>query len=100
MVVSLLLCPASLILWGVGASKGISWVGLVFGMGIISCSTGIGSSLSIGYALDSYKDLGGEVMMAVILVRVSTQLVAPQAALFGINNDLSGGVSMLCETHL
>ncbi|KAG2125510.1 major facilitator superfamily domain-containing protein [Suillus clintonianus] len=69
MVVSLLLCPASLILWGVGASKGINWVGLVFGMGIISCSTGIGSSLSIGYALDSYKDLGGEVMMAVILVR-------------------------------
>ncbi|KAG1843335.1 major facilitator superfamily domain-containing protein [Suillus subalutaceus] len=53
MVVSLLLCPASLILWGVGASKGISWVGLVFGMGIISCST----------------DMSGEVMMAVILVR-------------------------------
>jgi hypothetical protein len=25
---------------------------------------------------------------------------APQAALFGINNDLSGGVSMLRETHL
>ncbi|KAH7884237.1 major facilitator superfamily domain-containing protein [Phlebopus sp. FC_14] len=69
MVVSLLLCPASLILWGVGASKGINWSGLVFGMGIISCSTGIGSSLSIGYALDSYKDLSGEVMMAVILVR-------------------------------
>lgn len=72
MVVSLVLCPASLILWGVGASKGISWVGLVFGMGIISCSTGIGSSLSISYALDSYKDMSGEVMMAVILVRVST----------------------------
>ncbi|KAH0832878.1 major facilitator superfamily domain-containing protein [Lanmaoa asiatica] len=69
MVVSLLLCPASLILWGVGASKGINWSGLVIGMGMISCSTGIGSSLSIGYALDSYKDLSGEVMMAVILVR-------------------------------
>jgi hypothetical protein len=41
-------------------------------MGIISCSTGIGSSLSINYALDSYKDMSGEVMMAVILVRVST----------------------------
>lgn len=71
MVVSLLLCPASLILWGVGASKGINWSGLVIGMGMISCSTGIGSALSIGYALDSYKDLSGEVMIAVILVRVS-----------------------------
>lgn len=93
MVVSLILCPASLILWGVGASKGISWVGLVFGMGIISCSTGIGSSLSIGYALDSYKDLGGEVMMSVILVRVSTAcqqfLYSAKCDFFRLQNTLS-----------
>ncbi|KAF9231344.1 hypothetical protein BU15DRAFT_19868, partial [Melanogaster broomeanus] len=39
----------------------------------ISCSTGIGSSLSIGYALDLTRtktsDLSSEVTMAVILVR-------------------------------
>ncbi|KDQ56157.1 hypothetical protein JAAARDRAFT_79586 [Jaapia argillacea MUCL 33604] len=69
MLISLILCPSSLILWGVGASKGVSWGGLVVGMGVISCSTGIGSSLSLGYALDSYKDLSGEVMMTVIIVR-------------------------------
>ncbi|GBE86769.1 hypothetical protein SCP_1000110 [Sparassis crispa] len=69
MLVSCLLCPGSLILWGVGAAKGVNWFGLVVGMGMISCSTGIGSSLSLGFALDSYKDLSGEVMMAVIIVR-------------------------------
>ncbi|KAH7928431.1 MFS general substrate transporter [Leucogyrophana mollusca] len=75
MVVSLVLCPGSLILWGVGASKGISWVGLVVGMGLISCSTGIGSTLSLGYVLDSYKDLSGEMMMSVILVRNSLSFI-------------------------
>ncbi|KAG6370834.1 hypothetical protein JVT61DRAFT_11046 [Boletus reticuloceps] len=39
---------------------------------MIPCSTCIGSSLSIGYKLLSYKDLSGEVMMAVILVPVCT----------------------------
>ncbi|KAF8434103.1 hypothetical protein L210DRAFT_3554043 [Boletus edulis BED1] len=66
-VASLLLCPAPL---GVGASKGISWSGLLIGMGIIPCPTCIGSFLSIGYKLLSYKDLSGELMMAVILVLV------------------------------
>ncbi|KAI0937871.1 hypothetical protein AcW1_003913 [Taiwanofungus camphoratus] len=67
----LVLCPSSLILWGVGAAKGIKWIGLVIGMGMISCSTGIGSSLSLRFALGSYRDLSGEVMMAVIIVRNS-----------------------------
>ncbi|EGO24214.1 hypothetical protein SERLADRAFT_437830 [Serpula lacrymans var. lacrymans S7.9] len=75
MVVSLFLCPSSLILWGVGASRNIHWSGLVIGMGMISCSTGIGSALSIGYALDSYKDLSGETMMAVIIVRNTLSFV-------------------------
>ncbi|KAH9949168.1 major facilitator superfamily domain-containing protein [Amylocystis lapponica] len=69
MLVSCVLCPASLVLWGVGAAHGVRWIGLVFGMGMIACSTGIGSALSLGLALDAYKDLSGDVMMSVILVR-------------------------------
>ncbi|KAH7884843.1 major facilitator superfamily domain-containing protein [Phlebopus sp. FC_14] len=75
MVLSLLLCPASLILWGVGASRGVPWAGLVVGMGMISCATGVGSALSIGYAIDAYRELSGEVMMAVILVRNTLSFV-------------------------
>ncbi|KAF8835464.1 hypothetical protein BDN67DRAFT_1015544 [Paxillus ammoniavirescens] len=43
---------------------------------------GIGSSFSIGYALDSYKDMNGEVMMAVILVpntSFAINILAPAA---------------------
>ncbi|KAI0919378.1 hypothetical protein AcV7_006131 [Taiwanofungus camphoratus] len=69
MLLACVLCPSSLILWGVGAAKGVPWIGLVVGMGMISCSTGIGSALSLGYALDAYRDMSGEVMIAVILVR-------------------------------
>lgn len=68
---SCILVPVSLILWGVGASRNVNWGGLIVGMGMIGCSTGVGSSLSLGYALDSYKDLGGEMMISVIIVRVS-----------------------------
>ncbi|KAI9838369.1 MAG: hypothetical protein M1819_005637 [Sarea resinae] len=66
---SLLLIPGGLILWGVGAAHGIAWPGVVIGMGIIAATNTIGLQLSISYALDSYKDLSGEVMITVILIR-------------------------------
>ena len=45
-------------------------------MGMISCSTGIGSVLSVGYSLHSHKGSSGEaiigvIVMGVIFVRVS-----------------------------
>jgi len=88
MCICLVLCPSSLILWGVGAAHHIHWPALVIGMGMISCSTGIGSALSIGYALDSYRDLSGEVMMAVIIVRNTLSF----AIGYGINPWLDMGL--------
>ena len=66
---SMLLIPGSLILWGVGAANGIHWFGCVFAMGVIAATNTIGLQLSVSYALDSYKDLGGEAIVTVILVR-------------------------------
>lgn len=66
---SLLLIPFGLILWGVGAAHHIQWFGCVFAMGVIALTNTIGLQLSVSYALDSYKDLGGEAMVTVILVR-------------------------------
>ncbi|EIW84522.1 MFS transporter [Coniophora puteana RWD-64-598 SS2] len=88
MSVCLLLCPASLILWGVGAAHGAAWPALVVGMGMISCSTGVGSALSIGYALDAYREMAGEVMMAVIIVRNTLSF----AIGYGINPWLGMGL--------
>ena len=66
---SVVLIPFSLILWGVGAAHGVHWFGLVFAMAVIAASNSISIQLSVSYAIDSYKDLAGEAMVTVILIR-------------------------------
>lgn len=66
---SAILIPGSLILWGVGAAHGVQWFGLVFAMGVIAMSNSIGIQLSVSYCVDSYRDLSGEAMVTVILIR-------------------------------
>ena len=66
---SLILIPGSLILWGVGAAHHVQWFGLVFAMGVIAASNSIGVQLSVSYCIDSYKDLSGEAMVTVIIIR-------------------------------
>ncbi|KAL1310666.1 hypothetical protein AAFC00_000932 [Neodothiora populina] len=68
-VPSLVLVPFGLILWGVGAAQHIQWFGCVFAMGVIALTNTLGIQLSVSYALDSYRDLSGEAMVTVILVR-------------------------------
>lgn len=63
--------PAGLILWGVGAAHHVHWFGLVVGFMLIAFTSATGGAFAISYALDSYKDLGGEVMVTVMIIRVS-----------------------------
>jgi hypothetical protein len=65
----LVLVPFSLILWGVGASQGIHWFGLIFAMGTLACSSVFGITLSVNYLIDSYHDISGDAIVTVILVR-------------------------------
>jgi prolipoprotein diacylglyceryltransferase len=67
--VLLVLTPAGLILWGVGAAHEIHWFGLVFAMGIMAATITIGCQLPVSYCIDSYKDLSGDAMVTVILIR-------------------------------
>lgn len=67
--VSLLLIPGSLILWGVGAAHHVQWFGLIAAMFFIAASNSIGIQLSVSYCIDSYKDLSGEAMITVIIIR-------------------------------
>jgi len=66
---SLICIPGSLILWGVGAAHHVQWFGLIFAMGVIAFTNTIGVQLSVSYCIDSYRDLSGEAMITVILVR-------------------------------
>ncbi|KAL1404973.1 hypothetical protein Q8F55_008586 [Vanrija albida] len=64
-----LILPVGLILWGVGAAKHIHWFGLVVGGCLVAFTSASGGAFALNYVLDSYKDLGGEVVLSVILVR-------------------------------
>lgn len=61
--------PASLILWGVGASQGVHWFGLIFAMGALAFTSAMGVTLSVNYLIDSYHDISGDAIVTVILVR-------------------------------
>lgn len=65
----IILLPFGFILWGVGADHHIHWFGLVFAMGVISFVTTAQSQIWVTYCVDSYRDLGGEALTTVILIR-------------------------------
>ncbi|KAI2413259.1 hypothetical protein LOZ41_003332 [Ophidiomyces ophidiicola] len=69
LVVSGLISTAGLILWGVGASFGIHWVGLIFGLGMLAFGCITGGSIAISYCIDCFKELSGESMVSVIIIR-------------------------------
>lgn len=67
--VLMILIPGSLLLWGVGAAHKVHWFGLIFAMGALSAGVTAGSQLAITYCIDSYKELGGDAIVTVILIR-------------------------------
>lgn len=67
--VCVLVVPGSLLLWGVGAAHSVHWFGLIFAMFTLATANTMGITLSCNYMIDSYKDLSGEAMSTVIIVR-------------------------------
>jgi hypothetical protein len=61
--------PLGCILYGVGASHHIPWIGVVIGMAFICITLPMGSGLAITYIIDSHKELAGESIVTVILIR-------------------------------
>ncbi|KAL2854267.1 kinase-like domain-containing protein [Aspergillus pseudoustus] len=65
----LVLVPGSLLLWGVGAAHGVHWFGLLVSMCLLAMTNTCGVTLSVNYLVDSYRELSGDAMATVILVR-------------------------------
>lgn len=65
----MILGPASLVIYGVGAAHGINWFGVIFGMGLMAGFSIVGATSSITYALDCYPEAGMAGMAVVILIR-------------------------------
>lgn len=66
---AVVLIPASIILWGVGAAHGIPWIGLMFASAILAFANTTCVPLSINYVIDSYRDMSGMMLTIVIIVR-------------------------------
>ncbi|EED85648.1 predicted protein [Postia placenta Mad-698-R] len=69
LVVSGTMATAGLITWGVGAYYGISWVGLCFGLAMLTFGVVTGGSIAVSYNVDCFKELGGETTISVIVIR-------------------------------
>ncbi|PWY72456.1 MFS transporter [Aspergillus sclerotioniger CBS 115572] len=67
--VCLFIVPASLLLWGVGAAHQVHWFGLIVAMCFLALANTCGITLSVNYLVDSYRELSGDAMASVILVR-------------------------------
>ncbi|KAI1620002.1 serine/threonine kinase 16 [Exophiala viscosa] len=64
-----IITPFGLLLLGVGYAHGLSWVALVFGMGMIGFVGPAAGSLAVSYIVDCYREIAGEALIAVILIR-------------------------------
>ncbi|KAJ4363224.1 hypothetical protein N0V83_010344 [Neocucurbitaria cava] len=69
LLVSGILSSSGLILWGVGASRGIHFMGPIFGLGFVTIGVVCGGSISLSYAVDCFKEMAGESMITVIIIR-------------------------------
>lgn len=67
--VSGILSAAGLILWGVGADREIHWVGLVFGLALLTFGCVAGGAISVSYNVDCFKEMGGESTVSVMMMR-------------------------------
>lgn len=65
----LILGPCSLILWGVGAYRGIHWFGVVVGFGLTAGLCVLGCVNAVTYVVDCYHEISGESIAAVVVIR-------------------------------
>ena len=67
--VSGLLSAGGMVLWGVGGSHGVHFMGLIFGVGFVTFGVVCGGAIALAYAVDCFKEVAGESMVTVIIIR-------------------------------
>ncbi|KAF9873965.1 major facilitator superfamily protein [Colletotrichum karsti] len=90
-ILAIIAHPVGCILYGVGAFYGVHWVGIAFGLGMISVTLPLGTSLAFTYILDSFKEVAGEGFVSAILIRNSmgfafSYAVVPMIENIGLRN--------------
>lgn len=79
--VGLIITPLGLLLFGVGYAHELSWVALVFGMGMIGFVCPAAGSLAVSYVVDCYRELRGEALVTVVIIRNTVSASTPKLPL-------------------
>lgn len=94
---------AGLITWGVGADHGVHWIGLAFGLGMLTFGLIVGGGIGLSYAVDCFKEISGESMASVIIIRNTigfgfSYAITPWYTNMGLQNCFitAGFVSLAC----
>ncbi|RMZ92186.1 hypothetical protein DV736_g567, partial [Chaetothyriales sp. CBS 134916] len=69
LTVSGILSAVGLIIWGVGAAHSIHWIGLIFGLGMLTFGVVTGGSIAVSYNVDCFKEIAGETTVSIMLIR-------------------------------
>lgn len=69
LAVSGVVSTAGLITWGVGAYHGVHWIGLVFGLGMLTFGCVTGGSIAVSYNVDCFKGIAGETTVSIMVIR-------------------------------
>jgi MFS family permease len=69
LVPSGLIAAAGLILWGVGAAHRVHWMGLMFGLAMFQFGIVVGATTALAYNVDCFKEIAGETLILVIVIR-------------------------------
>ncbi len=103
LLVSGVVSAAGLILWGVGADRNIHWVGLVFGLGLMTFGTVTGGAVAVSYNVDCLKEIGGASTVSVMMMRNTigfgfSYAITPWYTNMGLTNCFitAGFVSLAC----
>ncbi|KAL6859924.1 hypothetical protein ACO1O0_003948 [Amphichorda felina] len=69
LAVSGVISSAGLVTWGVGAYHHVHWLGLVFGLGMLTFGCVTGGAVAVSYNVDCFKEIAGETTVSVMLIR-------------------------------
>lgn len=87
-VASMILVPFAMLLYGLGVSYRVHWFALVFSQGALAVSNCLCVAGGIGYAISSYRELSGDMVTTLILIRNTLSFAVNYGYVF-----LSSGLS-------
>lgn len=65
----MVLVPFSMLLYGLGVTYHIHWIGLVISQATIAVCSSLAVAGALGYAISSYHELSGDMITTCILIR-------------------------------